>query len=127
MNKKQKILSSALCMITGKQRLFDIVEVTMKTEKRKSFLDTWYMYYWDMNTYIYIRVYYMDLYIQILYFYELSLTLAPLVDTGSEAAPSLELFSGKSFPLGFLSFWLTLHIHNNNDKNITVVKLKYLR
>lgn len=114
-------------MITGKQRLFDIVEVTMKTENRKSFLDTWYMYYWDMNTYIYIRVYYMDLYIQILYFYELSLTLAPLVDTGSEAAPSLELFSGKSFPLGFLSFWLTLHIHNNNDKNITEVKLKYLR
>lgn len=37
-------------------------------------------------------------------------TLAPLVDTGSDVAPSLELFSEKSFPFGFLSFWFTLSI-----------------
>lgn len=39
-------------------------------------------------------------------------TLAPLVDTGSDVAPSLELFSEKSFPFGFLSFWLTLSNHH---------------
>lgn len=39
-------------------------------------------------------------------------TLAPLVDTGSDVAPSLELFSEKSFPFGFLSLWFTLLNHH---------------
>lgn len=41
-----------------------------------------------------------------------SFTLAPLVDTGSDVAPSLELFSEKSFPFGFLSLWFTLLNHH---------------